>query len=116
MSTAKLQPLPAILIANDLLTGDTVFFAGNGWTRHPGEALMAEDQAASLRLGEAGQEAMRLNQVVDAYLVDVDLSAGGIPVPRHFRERFRLLGPTIRPDLGKQAEFPGLAAQAGRTR
>ncbi len=116
MSTAKLQPLPAILIANDLLTGDTVFFTGDGWTRHPGEALLAGDEAASIRLEAAGQEAMQLNRVVDAYLVDVVLSEGGIPVPRHFRERFRLLGPTIRPDLGKQAEFPGLAAQAGRTR
>ena len=116
MSSAKLPPLPAILIANDLLTGDTVFYSGQGWTRHPGEAQIAEDEAASLLLDAAGQDAMRLNRVVDAYLVDVALSAGGIPVPRHFRERFRLLGPTIRPDLGKQAEFPGLAAQAGQTR
>ena len=116
MSAAKPPPLPAILIANDLLSGDVVFYGDGGWTRHPAEALLAEDVAAAGRLTAAGAEAMRLNRVVDAYLVDVELSAGGIPVPRHFRERFRLLGPTIRPDLGKQAEFPGLAAQSGRTR
>ena len=35
-------------------------------------------------------------------LVDVSLGENG-PQPRHFRERLRTLGPSIRPDLGKQA-------------
>ena len=30
-------------------------------------------------------------------------SRRGRPVPRHFRERFKTLGPSNRPDLGKQA-------------
>ncbi|MCZ8262034.1 MAG: DUF2849 domain-containing protein [Beijerinckiaceae bacterium] len=116
MSSVKPPALPAILIANDLLSGDVVFLAESGWSRDPAAALVAEDEASARQLEAAGHDAMRRNAVVDAYLVDVDLSADGIPVPRHFRERFRLLGPTIRPDLGKQAEFPGLAAQSGRTR
>lgn len=109
MSTSKTPPLPAILIANDLLTGDVVFWHAGGWSRDPRAAALAEDAAAAATLEEAGRAAMRANHVVDAYLVDIDLSATGVPVPRHFRERFRLLGPTTRPDLGKQAEFPALA-------
>ena len=29
----------------------------------------------------------------------------GAPIPNHFRERFKVRGPSHRPDLGKQAEF-----------
>lgn len=43
--------------------------------------------------------------VVDAYLVDVAIE-DGVPVPRHYRERMKTTGPSIRRDLGKQAELP----------
>jgi sulfite reductase (NADPH) hemoprotein beta-component len=48
---------------------------------------------------------------VDAYLVDVVLGENG-PQPRHFRERLRTLGPSIRRDLGKQARSV-IKAQGG---
>lgn len=103
----KRPPLPAILLANDLLDGDVVFaIAGAdgrlGWTRDPGLALIAADDAAAERLEGFAAAALAAQQVVDAYLVDVELTAAG-PVPRHFRERFKTLGPSNRPDLGKQA-------------
>ena len=56
-TVAKRPPLPAILLANDLLDVDEI---------------------------------------------GVELQSG-TPVPRHFRERFKTLGPSNRPDLGKQA-------------
>lgn len=108
MSSAKLPPLPAILLANDLLDGDVVFRTATGWSRNPTEALIAQDTASATALEAEGRTAMAGNHVVDAYLVDVEISDAGIPVPRHFRERFRILGPSIRPDLGKQAEFPAI--------
>ena len=40
-----------------------------------------------------GKEAKRLDVAIES----------GSPVPRHFRERFKTLGPSNRPDLGKQA-------------
>lgn len=103
----KRPPLPAILLANDLLDGDVVFaIAGAdgllGWTRDPGLALVAADDAAAERLESFAAAELAAQHVVDAYLVDVELAAGG-PVPRHFRERFKTLGPSNRPDLGKQA-------------
>ncbi|MFJ5368310.1 DUF2849 domain-containing protein [Bosea sp. CER48] len=108
MATApKRVPLPAILLANDLLDGDVVFAtAGDAaalvWTRDPALALVAADDAAADRLEAFATAELRGNKVVDAYLVDVAIE-GRRPVPRHFRERFKTLGPSNRPDLGKQA-------------
>lgn len=104
---AKRVPLPAILLANDLLDGDVVFAFIDGagpptWTRDPALALVANDDAAAEQLESFAAAELRGNTVVDAYLVDVAIESGG-PVPRHFRERFKTLGPSNRPDLGKQA-------------
>jgi hypothetical protein len=107
---AKRPPLPAILLANDLLDGDVIFRTANGWTRDPAAALVAEDAATADRLEAEGQAAFEARQVVDVYLVDIARDAGGVPVPRHFRERFKVSGPSHRPDLGKQAEFPRVLA------
>ena len=106
-SSAKRPPLPAILLANDLLDGDVVFAVGEaggslGWTRDPSLALVATDDAAAIRLEDFAEAELAAQHVVDAYLVDVELGTLG-PVPRHFRERFKTLGPSNRPDLGKQA-------------
>ncbi len=106
-AATKRVPLPAILLANDLLDGDVVFATdGEGaalaWTRDPARALVAADDGAADRLEAFAAAELRGNKVVDAYLVDVAIE-GGRPVPRHFRERFKTLGPSNRPDLGKQA-------------
>jgi hypothetical protein len=102
---AKRPPLPAILLANDLLEGDVVFRTAEGWTRDPAGALIARDDATAAALEAAGKAEFDARKVVDVYLVDIALDAHGVPVPRHFRERFKTLGPSNRPDLGKQAEF-----------
>jgi sulfite reductase (NADPH) hemoprotein beta-component len=111
----KRVPLPAILLANDLLDGDVVFAADDAagalaWTRDPAQALVAADDAAAERLEAFAATEFKAQHVVDAYLVDVALEVGG-PVPRHYRERMKTLGPSNRPDLGKQA---GDGIQAGR--
>ncbi|WP_342362497.1 DUF2849 domain-containing protein [Terrarubrum flagellatum] len=106
MAVPKRPPLPLILLANDLLDGDVVFrTASGGWTRDPADALIARDEATADRLESEAAATMRNNEVVDAYVVDVSVGADGAPTPNHFRERFKTLGPSNRPDLGKQAEF-----------
>lgn len=113
MSNTKLPALPAILLANDLLDGDVVFLTAGGWSRDPAEATIVNDIEAAAALDAEAKAAMARNEIVDAYLVDVEIGAQGIPVPRHFRERFKTLGPSNRPDLGKQAEFrPGRGTHA----
>lgn len=111
MAQPKRVPLPAILLANDLLDGDVVFSTGDAWTRNPAEALIAYDDAAADRLEAHAKVAFAAQIVVDAYLVDVSIDAAGVPTPRHFRERFKSLGPSNRPDLGKQAEYGSATAR-----
>lgn len=104
--------LPAILLANDLLDGDVVFWTEQGWSIDPAQALVAYDATAAERLQQVAAEALARGAVVDAYLVDVALRDDGLPVPNHFRERFKIAGPSIRPDLGKQAAFAHLRGRA----
>lgn len=105
-AAAKRPALPAILLANDLLDGDVVFAAASGealdWTRDPALALVADDDAGATRLEAFAAAEFGAQRVVDAYLVDVATDTGR-PVPRHYRERMKMLGPSNRPDLGKQA-------------
>jgi hypothetical protein len=105
MAAPKRPPLPVILLANDLLVGAVVFHTGGGWARAPAAAAVARDDAAAAALEAVAEAEMAANRVIDAYVVDVELAADGRPVPRHYRERFKTLGPSHRPDLGKQAEF-----------
>jgi Protein of unknown function (DUF2849) len=102
MALPKRPPLPVILTANDLVDGEVVFRTANGWSSASREALIAGNAEAADALEAEGLAEMNRNRVVDAYLVDVVLGENG-PQPRHFRERLRTLGPSIRPDLGKQA-------------
>ncbi|RDJ24245.1 DUF2849 domain-containing protein [Bosea caraganae] len=116
-AAVKRPPLPAILLANDLLDGDIVFAtaAPDGalvWTRDPAHALVAADDPAAERLEAYAANQLATNHVVDAYLVDVAIE-GGLPVPRHYRERMKTLGPSNRLDLGKQAG-EGIDAQSKR--
>ncbi len=87
---------PQVATANDLLTGDVVYLAADGeWTRELAGALVARtpDDAQAI-LAQADQPA----KVVGAYLVAVEPGLTG-PRPSHFRERFRLLGPSVRADF-----------------
>ena len=105
MAALKRPPLPVILVTNDLLEGDVVFAAAEGWTRDPRQALVAQDEVAAQGLERFGAAEFLHAKVVDPYLVDVEVNAEGLPVPRHYREALRALGPSVRRDLGKQADF-----------
>ncbi len=98
--------LPVVLSANDLLDGEVVFLTDTGWTFDPAKALVADDAEAAESLLRRGTEAARANLVVDPYLVAVERDADGFPVASHFREAIRQKGPSIHPEIGKQAEFP----------
>ena len=107
-----------IVIASRLADGRVVFLAeGSGaesvrWAAMLGEAAVAEDDARAdtlLELGEA--DAGRRHEVVDPYLIEVEKEAGEWR-PTKYREVIRCLGPTIRTDLGKQAEVSARAVAA----
>jgi hypothetical protein len=105
MSAPKRPPLPVILLANDLLDGVVVFWTADGWSPDPAKALVAHDGTQADVLEAIGQQAFARNEVVDPALIDVTLDASGKAIPNHFRERFKISGPSVRRDLGKQADY-----------
>ena len=89
------------LTANDLLTGEPVFRAGAAWApRLPDADLYDALEPAAAALDAARAE---VTVVVDPYLIDCVMD-GAVAVPVSYRERVRALGPTIHPDMGRQAE------------
>ena len=110
MTAAKRPPLPVILLANDLLDGEVLFWTGRHWSDRPGEALIARDETTAQQLEAAAAQALAQNKVVDAYLVDITLDAQGHGVPNHYREKIKTEGPSVRRDLGKQAGLYNIVA------
>jgi hypothetical protein len=106
------------LTANRLSDGIVVFRSKQGWVeRFPDAELFTDPAPAETALAAAKALPQAL---VDPYLIDIRLD-GGQPVPVSYRERVRALGPTIHPDMGKQAEGGPIieaiqhAAGAGRS-
>lgn len=85
---------PKIVSANDLMDGDVVYLTDrNTWSRKISEAAIASDQAAADNLLVQGEA--RQDLIVGAYLVDIAFGEDELPHPTHFREKFRLNGPSI---------------------
>lgn len=93
--------MPQIFTANDLPTGDVVYWTGTDWTRDARAAALIDDADAAEALGKAEVKARR---VIDPYLIDVEI-VDGRPWPTRYREIVRASGPSVRVDLGKQAEL-----------
>jgi hypothetical protein len=89
------------LTANDLLSGEAVFWSRGRWAERFGDAdIFQADAEAGAALAAAEAQP---TVVVAAYLIDLQDTPAG-PVPVSFRERVRALGPTNHPQHGKQAE------------
>ena len=87
------------LTANDLLTGEVVFWADGAWVEQFADAERFDGEAAEAALALAGAQ---LTVVVEPYLIDLqDTGEGEVPIS--YRERIRALGPTNIPQHGKQA-------------
>ena len=103
--------LTQIVTANRLIDGIVVFQdEAGGWSEDFARAASHEDAAAAL--ARAGED-VAASLIVDPYAIDVELRNGHY-TPKALREAIRATGPTVRRDLGKQAE--GLAPlQAAHT-
>ena len=92
-----------IVTANRLSDGLVVYLNGAGWSERIDDARIAGDDAAAdglLARAEGPGQAVR---VIGPYLIEVTRE-GAVPRPVSHREAIRALGPSVRPDLGKQAE------------
>ena len=102
-------PALQMLTANRLVDGDVVYWRAGGWVEAfiDGD-VFGEKEAAQSALDAAGKFVAK-NLVVSPYLFEVREDGGKIwPVKE--REAIRAAGPTVRTDLGKQAEGVAPAA------
>ncbi len=89
-----------ILTANDLATGDVIWWTGTGWSIHVNDAVDVGDKGAEIAQGEVA--ARRANE---AYVIEAGTDETGIR-PLHIKERIRALGPTVRLDLSLKPADP----------
>lgn len=99
------------ITASRLRDGEVVWYAGDGaWAERLAEAASYAAPALDAALAEA-KRSLDSQTVVDVYAIEVAPGAEG-PVPVRLRERLRAAGPSVRLDLGKQAE-PNVSTQQG---
>lgn len=86
---------PAVLTANLLRDGLSVWKSGDDWTTDPRAATLFEDaDLAEFALLDAQAQG---HLVVGPYLVEAVRNPDGTPGPAHFREAFRQRGPSTEP-------------------
>lgn len=94
--------MPQVLTANRLRLGEVVYWnAAKGWVNTLAEADVLADAEAEAALKQAA-EWVRRREVVATYLFDVR-TENGETIPVKAREVIRAKGPSVRPDMGKQA-------------
>ena len=80
-----------VITANDLFDGEVVFWASPTlWQRQLAQAHAFTDKAAA----EAELAKTRANEVVGAYIIDIDYASPDTIRPTHIREEIRALGPS----------------------
>ncbi|MBK1696940.1 DUF2849 domain-containing protein [Rhodovibrio salinarum] len=105
---------PKAVTANRLSDGVVVYLTPEDvWAETPEQTDWAEDPQAQEALLERA-EAFAGTSVVAPYLFAVQPQADGTVKPSHMKEVMRAKGPSVRPDLGKQAELAG-AGSTGRS-
>lgn len=87
------------LTANRLIDGTVLYWKGGDWTESLAEADLFESAEAAEAAVAAAKDFVARNVVVNPYLIDMK---GDRPVKE--REIIRALGPSVRKDVGKQAE------------
>ncbi len=93
-----------VMTANRLRDGDVVFLTRAGvWSEKIDDAVLALEPQAAAALESRAATDVEATLVTGPYLFEATRVEGKIRAD-HIRERIRTLGPTVRLDLGKQAE------------
>ena len=96
-----------LVTANRLRDGVVVFLTRSGqWSEAIDEAALALEPEAAAALEARAQADEKSTLITGHYLVDAERLEGRVRAT-HIRERMRALGPTVRADLGKQADGAG---------
>jgi hypothetical protein len=89
-----------VVTGNDLRSGDVIWWAGDGWSRHVEDAIDVGETGDTLLALETA--ALRVN---GGYVVEATQTPEG-PRPDHIKERIRARGPTVRLDLSLKPADP----------
>ena len=93
-----------VMTANRLRDGDVVFLTRSGaWSEKIDDAVLALEPLAIAALEARAADDVEATLITGQYLFDAERLEGKIRA-LHIRERMRTLGPTVRLDLGKQAD------------
>jgi hypothetical protein len=93
-----------VISANRLTDGIVVYLTEAGdWSEQIAAALLLKSKEAHDQAMMRAGEAVARQIVVDPYPIDIDTAAGDRR-PTRYREFIRANGPSVRRDLGKQAE------------
>ena len=99
-----------IITANGLVDGEVVWLGSQkSWVVNINQAELLESNEDTEKAMKIAEGAVVERQIVEPYLVDVESIDGSI-VPKSVKEKIRAKGPTIRLDLGKQAETSAFVA------
>ncbi|QLH40313.1 MAG: DUF2849 domain-containing protein [Defluviicoccus sp.] len=98
-----------VVTANRLGDGVVVYLAADEaaddpWVERLEQARVANGKQESEALLALAEEHVRACRVVTPYLIDVSTGEDGVLMAASCRELMRALGPSVRLDLGKQAE------------
>jgi len=97
------------LTANGLHTGSVVYLDRNlKWSTAYANALITTNAELIERMQTVGARDEAANLVVDAYFIDVDPET---VLPVHYRERFRVNGPSYNPEYLPMQKVGKRAAQ-----
>jgi len=92
-----------VVSANRLTDGLVVYLTPkSGWSERLADGHVAADETAAKSILALAKQAQDDRIVVDPYLIDVADFDGELR-PKKYREYIRAMGPSVRPDLGKQA-------------
>lgn len=94
---------PQILTAWRLDDGEAVYWGAGGWVRALDGASPYADMASANAALAAAEADVAARVIVGPYLFDAAVDGATIR-PLSARELIRAAGPTVRRDLGKQAE------------
>lgn len=95
--------IPKVLTANDLLSGDAIYWNQYGnWVLDFENALFLDTERLAFQSLQSVQKQSK--HLIGVYLADAELGENAKPRPAHFREYFRAMGPSNY-HHGKQAKL-----------
>ncbi len=92
-----------VIMANDLLSGDVIFLSrdSRSWTKFLDQAWASDSEQLVEQMLAAAQDS---HMIIGAEAIEVEHDHTGLALTV-FREHLRSRGPSVRTDLGKQAEL-----------